>query len=236
MPLQDRLLVLQSTLAYSFRQPALLKLALTHRSAGVDHNQRLEFLGDATLGLIIADLLFCAWPDQSEGQLSQLRAGLVNQEILARLARQLGLSEMLVLGLGERKSGGHLRDSTLSDALEAIIGAIYLDGGYEICRECVARLFAQPLAEMQPSQSKDAKTRLQEMMQSRGLALPKYQVSAISGEEHEQLFHVSCTVMMLPHATTGTGRSRKLAEQEAAAAALLRLESLSTDENRGDTP
>jgi ribonuclease III len=234
MPIQDPLQVLQTSLAYQFSKPALLKLALTHRSAGADHNQRLEFLGDATLGLIIADLLFAAWPDESEGQLSQLRAGLVNQEILARLARSLGLSDMLVLGLGERKSGGHLRDSMLSDALEAVIGAIYLDGGYEICRDCVAKLFADSLVGLVPSKSKDAKTRLQEMMQSRGLDLPRYQVTAITGEEHEQLFHVQCKVALLPHITNGTGRSRKLAEQHAAGAALSLLESLSTGNNRGE--
>lgn len=220
MATEPALQELQQTLVYHFHQPALLRQALTHRSAGTPHNQRLEFLGDAALGLIMADLLAQDWPEASEGQLSQLRSVLVNQETLAGLARQLALHELLVVGLGERKSGGHERDSTLSDALEAVIGAIYLDGGFEPCRNCVKRLFSSHLVQIVHANAKDAKTRLQEWMQARGLTLPHYKVVAISGEEHDQVFHVECRIVPLSQPTTGAGRSRKLAEQEAAAAAL----------------
>lgn len=214
---------LQATLSYQFADTALLGLALTHRSAGAEHNQRLEFLGDASLGMIMADLLYHRWPHAPEGSLSQLRAGLVNQQTLAALAREIGLGDYLVLGLGERKSGGRQRDSILADAMEAVIGAVYIDGGFERCRDCVAHLFASRLEQTAPADSKDAKTRLQELMQARGLPLPEYTVDTIDGAEHQQEFQVSCQLALLSQIVHGSGRSRKLAEQQAAERALQQL-------------
>jgi ribonuclease III len=214
---------LESTLAYHFEDAALLGLALTHRSVGAEHNQRLEFLGDASLGMIMADLLYQRWPQSPEGSLSQLRASLVNQQTLAALAREISLGDYLVLGLGERKSGGRQRDSILADAMEAIIGAVFLDGGFDRCRQCVAHLFASRLEQTAPADSKDAKTRLQELMQARGLPLPDYTVDNIDGAEHQQQFQVSCQLALLGQSVRGCGRSRKLAEQQAAERALQKL-------------
>ncbi|ALO46248.1 ribonuclease III [Pseudohongiella spirulinae] len=214
---------LEKRLAYHFEDSALLRLALTHRSAGAEHNQRLEFLGDAGLGMIMADLLYQQWPDSPEGSLSQLRASLVNQQTLAAVARELNLGDYLTLGLGERKSGGRQRDSILADAMEAVIGAVFLDGGFDRCRQCVAHLFASRLEQTVPADSKDAKTRLQELMQARGLPLPDYTVKNIDGAEHQQQFQVTCQLALLSHAVSGSGRSRKLAEQQAASKALQQL-------------
>lgn len=214
---------LENTLAYHFDNVALLGLALTHRSAGAEHNQRLEFLGDAGLGMIMADLLYQRFPQSPEGSLSQLRASLVNQQTLAALAREINLGDFLVLGLGERKSGGRQRDSILADAMEAVIGAVFLDGGFDSCRQCVAHLFASRMEQTVPADSKDAKTRLQELMQARGLPLPDYSVDNIDGAEHEQQFRVSCQLVLLKQPVKGSGRSRKLAEQQAAETALQQL-------------
>lgn len=209
----------------------MLTLALTHRSAEKNHNQRLEFLGDAILGFIVAEALYQLYPDAPEGDLSQLRAALVNRETLAGLARELRLGDLLVLGQGERKSGGHQRDSILCDALEALLGAIYLDGGAEACRECTLRLLHDRM-QHNPAEgaSKDAKTRLQELMQAGGHALPDYQVVAIRGEEHDQEFEVSCTIALLAQSSRGVGRTRRLAEQQAASQALLMLTSAQTQD------
>lgn len=223
MSMSPPLSELQNTLAYQFEDTALLSLAVTHRSAGADHNQRLEFLGDAGLGMIMADLLYRRWPQSAEGSLSQLRASLVNQQTLAALAREISLGDYLVLGLGERKSGGRQRDSILADAMEAVIGAVFVDGGFEHCRQCVAHLFASRLEQTVPADSKDAKTRLQELMQARGLPLPDYTVDNIEGAEHQQQFQVSCHLALLSQVVHGSGRSRKLAEQQAAERALQQL-------------
>ena len=229
MSMETQLRDLQNRLGYQFVDIKNLLLALTHRSAGLEHNQRLEFLGDAALGLVIADLLFEAWPDAPEGHLSQLRAGLVNQETLATIARELHLGDMLVLGLGERRSGGRQRDSILSDAVEAVLGAVYRDGGFLACRHSISCIFDSRIHANAPAEAKDPKTRLQELMQGRALALPQYRVLNIAGEEHEQVFHVECQVAMLSKATLGSGRSRKLAEQNAALVALQLINKVDQD-------
>ncbi|HEY0963381.1 MAG TPA: ribonuclease III [Pseudomonadales bacterium] len=202
---------------YQFKDPALLARALRHRSAGRDNNERLEFLGDAVLGFIVADYLSIQFPAASEGELSRIRAALVQQATLAAIARELRIGESLILGPGELKSGGAKRDSILADALEALICAIYLDGGLETCRAIVQSWFQPRLAEHQrPDAGKDAKTRLQELMQARKLGLPVYEIHEVSGKEHEQTFSVACRVALLDAPVLGTGSSRKLAEQNAA--------------------
>lgn len=227
---------LQTALDYKFKNVELLALALTHRSAGRSHNQRLEFLGDAALGLIMAEVLYQRLPDSPEGELSQVRASLVNRSSLAAIARKLDLGNKIVLGLGEQKSGGHQRDSILGDALEAIFGALFLDGGIEVCRTCIYELFDNQLApgeEQLLINCKDAKTRLQEMMQGRALSLPLYEVIDIRGDEHQQEFEMSCFIPLLKTAVVGKGRSRREAEQQAAQRALDILDTLqgkSTDQ------
>lgn len=209
---------------YRFKDSALLARALRHRSAGRDNNERLEFLGDAVLGFLVADFLCVQFPNAAEGELSRIRAALVQQATLAAIARDLRLGESLILGPGELKSGGAKRDSILADALEALICAIYLDGGLEQCRALVQAWFQPRLAEHQrPDAGKDAKTRLQELMQARKLALPVYEIHDVSGKEHEQTFTVACRVSPLATPVLGTGSSRKLAEQAAAEAMLAAL-------------
>jgi ribonuclease-3 len=227
---QQVLKTLQQSLDYEFNNAELLTLALTHRSAARHHNQRLEFLGDAALGLIMAQILYQRFPDSTEGELSQVRASLVNRSTLAAIARRLGLGDIIVLGLGEQKSGGQQRDSILCDALEALLGALYLDGGMQACTACIRRLFELQLApggEQQLKDSKDSKTRLQELMQAQALSLPLYEVQDIRGDEHQQEFYVSCRVPLLKKAVTGHGRSRREAEQHAAQQVLMNLENLS---------
>jgi ribonuclease III len=217
---------LQHKLVFKFSDVALLKLALTHRSASATHNQRLEFLGDAALGLAIAESLFRLYPDAPEGELSQLRASLVNRSSLAVIARKLELGALLTLGLGEQKSGGRQRDSILSDALEAVLGAIYLDGGIAACRHTIEHIFADRLGQNASSaapDTKDAKTRLQEVMQANAADLPLYEVTGIKGDEHEQEFYVSCRIPLSTSTFQGNGRSRREAEQQAALAALYAL-------------
>lgn len=224
MATATELATFQRKLGYNFHNPAMLRLALTHRSAARDHNQRLEFLGDAVLGLLVADALYSELPAASEGELSQRRAKVVNREALAAFARSLSLGDLMILGQGERKSGGRQRDSILSDTVEAVLGAVYLDGGLEACRAIVSRLLTA-VAQTDAEPTKDAKTRLQEWMQSAAQPLPQYQVLDVQGEEHNQVFFVSCHVSLLQRETHGEGRSRKLAEQDAAAKALRLLES-----------
>lgn len=216
---------LQARLGHDFTNRDLLILALTHRSAEKNHNQRLEFLGDAVLGFVVAEALYQLYPDAPEGDLSQLRAALVNRETLSELARGLALGDLLVLGQGERKSGGQRRDSILCDAMEALLGAVYLDGGADACRRCILSLM-QDRMQHDPADgaTKDPKTRLQELLQAGSLALPDYQVVAVRGEEHEQEFEVSCSVALLDQKTKGTGRTRRLAEQQAARQALVLLQ------------
>ncbi|MAY56392.1 MAG: ribonuclease III [Gammaproteobacteria bacterium] len=224
---------LQASLRYTFADEDLLVLALTHRSAATPHNQRLEFLGDAALGLVSAQLLYLAWPQATEGELSQFRSRLVNQQTLAAMARELSLGEALLLGLGERKSGGRQRDSILCDAIEAVIGAVFLDGGFSACHDVVAGLLQSRLSKLAPLNAKDAKTRLQEIAQARAVSLPQYTVVNIEGEEHDQIFHVTCQIDLLSSPTSGSGRTRKLAEQQAASAALKQLQGKTSIKSEG---
>ncbi len=210
-------------LSYRFRDPSLAELALTHRSAGRPNNERLEFLGDALLGAIVAQMLYAVHPHASEGELSRLRAQLVNGQALALLARELELGEQLRLGQGELKSGGFRRDSILADAFEALVAAVYLDAGFDSCRDFVQGLFASRIAAL-PRSSKDAKTRLQEWLQGRGLALPSYELTATHGEDHARTFEVSCAISEpLPLRSEGSGGSRRAAEQDAAEVVLRQL-------------
>lgn len=201
---------------YLFRDPAWAELALTHRSVGRPNNERLEFLGDALLGAIVAEMLYEAHPRASEGELSRLRAQLVNGQALAVVARELELGEGLKLGPGELKSGGFRRDSILADAFEALVAAVYLDGGFEACRDTVRALFGQRIADL-PKSSKDAKTRLQEWMQARGLPLPVYELIDSHGEDHAKVFDVACNIAEpAPLRAAASGPSRRAAEQDAA--------------------
>ena len=212
---------LEKALCYTFSDPALGGLALTHRSADRINNERLEFLGDAILGFVVADELLQRHPQASEGDLSRQRSALVNRQTLAELATELGLGALLILGPGELKSGGRQRQSILADAVEAVVGAVYIDGGMDACREVILRLYAQRLACQPASQmAKDPKTRLQEALQARGEELPFYEVVSIDGEEHQQTFVVTCRVSPLAAPTRGKGSSRRTAEQNAATKAL----------------
>jgi ribonuclease-3 len=215
---------LQDGLGYRFRDPRLLQQALTHRSHGTPHNERLEFLGDGVLNCIIAAELYGRFGGLNEGELSRLRASLVREQRLHELAAALALGDELRLGEGELKSGGFRRPSILADALEALIGAVFLDGGFDAAREVVARLYRPLLETLDPrGADKDPKTLLQEWLQSRRYPLPKYNVIATHGAAHDQRFEVECLVPQLAIRTVGSGASRRLAEQEAARAAFERL-------------
>lgn len=215
---------LQGRLGHAFADHVLLVQSLTHRSFGAPHNERLEFLGDATLNFVIAELLFQKFRGFPEGDLSRLRAGLVNQQSLADIAIELELGELLRLGEGELKSGGFRRPSILADALEAIIGAIHLDAGFDAARSAVTRLYASRLGNLEAkAPAKDPKTTLQELLQARHLDLPAYSVQRIEGEAHQQLFHVECEIPALRITTSGSGASRKMAEQDAAAKAAAKV-------------
>lgn len=209
---------LAKTLGYRFADLNIMQQALTHRSAGGRNNERLEFLGDAILGSVIAAELYERYPQAREGELSRLRSSLVRREALAGLAQELEIGRYLKLGAGERKSGGHHRDSILADALEALFGAIYLDGGFDSCRDCILSLFGTMLEQVpEPDKLKDPKTRLQEYLQSRQLALPEYAMLDVSGDAHAQSFTVSCTANAAEvMVTEGTARNRRHAEQNAA--------------------
>jgi ribonuclease-3 len=208
---------LRTELGYEPRDPALFRAALTHRSASGPNNERLEFLGDAVLNLVVAHHLYAAFPDASEGDLSRLRARVVSGEPLAEVASSLKLGEALQLGSGELKTGGFRRHSILADAFEAVCGAVYLDGGLAVAESVIERLLEPRIAALPaPHELKDAKTRLQEYLQSRGLTLPEYRVERVEGEPHAQTFHVSCEVPALRLSGEGRGSSRRRAEQEAA--------------------
>jgi ribonuclease-3 len=212
-------------LDYRFGDERLLLAALTHRSFGASHNERLEFIGDSVLNCVIALRLFERFPALAEGELSRLRAHLVRQESLHRIALSLDLGNSLRLGEGEMKSGGNQRPSILADALEAIFGAIYLDGGFEAARQAIDRLYVGMLDELLPGQTmKDPKTRLQEWMQSRKKPLPHYRVLETTGAAHDQRFQVTCELEGLGIRTVGAGTSRRHAEQMAAENALKALE------------
>ena len=209
---------------YRFRDSELLRLALTHRSSGSPHNERLEFLGDAVLGLVIGELLYRRFPELDEGALSRLRARLVSGEYLAGVAQTLDLPAWVRLGPGERKAGGARRKNILAGTLEAVIGAVYLDGGLAACLGCIERWFGESLTEIvRDPGDRDEKTRLQELLQARGAPLPVYTVTAVSGPEHARRFEVSCTLALLKKAVTGVGSSRRAAEKQAATEALAAL-------------
>lgn len=206
-----------TAIGYRFRDDALLRQALTHRSHGAAHNERLEFLGDSVLNFIIAAELYQLFGQLQEGELSRLRANLVNQRRLHEIALKIELGPQLRLGEGEIKSGGMSRPSILADAIEAVIGAAFVDGGFDAARSVVLRLFGELLAVTDPStQGKDGKTLLQELLQARRMALPKYSVISTEGEAHEQIFKVDCVINELDIRTEGTGASRRSAEQVAA--------------------
>lgn len=212
-------------LDYSFNDIELLDEALTHRSYAAKNNERLEFLGDGILNFVIADELYKLYPDVQEGDLSRLRANLVNKESLAEIANQLNLGEVIQLGSGELKSGGFRRPSILADTVESIFGAVYRDGGFTPCRDLIIRLYRYRLSSPTDLQSlKDPKTRLQELLQSRRYALPEYHVAKITGKAHAQVFHVTCLIDRLKIAVNGEGKSRRKAEQLAAEKAIKAVE------------
>ncbi len=211
-------------LGYAFKDESLIELAVTHRSLGKKNNERLEFLGDSILNFVIAEALFGRFPEAQEGQLSRLRAQLVKGDTLAEIAREKKLGDYLRLGSGELKSGGFRRASILADAVEAIIGAIYLDSDMATCRGYVLAWYQSRIEQTSLQDTKkDSKTRLQEFLQSRRAPLPEYELISVEGEAHKQTFHIRCNVQLLQHATEGVGGSRRQAEQEAAKQALSAL-------------
>ena len=211
-------------LGYAFRDPQQLVRALTHRSAGAANNERLEFLGDGLINFIVGESLFRARPGAGEGDLSRLRATLVCEDSLARLAEGLGLGEALILGSGELRSGGFRRASILADALEAVLGSVYVDGGFAAAREVCERLFHDALAQLPEAAAlKDAKTRLQEYLQGRGRPLPLYELSSAEGPSHEQWFTVRCRLADGNEVAEGAASNRKAAEQAAAERMLERV-------------
>jgi ribonuclease-3 len=211
--------------SHRFADPGLLQQALTHRSAGAPHNERLEFLGDGIVNLLVAEVLFQRWPKADEGALTRARAELVREASLATIARRLELGARLTMGPGEMKSGGHRRDSILADALEAVVAAIYLDSGFEACRTAVLPWFEESLAALPVGKpGKDAKTRLQEYLQARQRPLPCYELVSESGDDHAKTFNVSCTIIDPTLTAEGEGSSRRNAEQAAAAALLEKLD------------
>ncbi|GAB4560953.1 MAG: ribonuclease III [Rhizobacter sp.] len=219
-----RLTALQQRLGHRFAEPELLSRAVTHRSFGSDHNERLEFLGDAVLSLAISALLFERFGGSDEGDLTRVRAHLVREDTLHRVAVVIGLPEVLRLSEGEARGGGAQRPSILADALEAIIGATFLDGGFDSARALVQRLFGEVIVSTDiDSWTKDAKTELQEWLQARRLPVPSYRITSTRGQAHAQTFEVECAVPALSLAETGEGRSRRVAEQEAARRMLVAL-------------
>jgi ribonuclease-3 len=208
---------LKKSLGYEFKNVQLLEQALTHRSAHGINNERLEYLGDAVLDFVISEAVYLQRPDASEGVLSRLRSSLVKDATLAELSTGLGIGDHLILGSGEKKSGGHRRSSILADALEAIFGAVFLDSGFDEARRIIHNAFAGRLVEIPDSaEQRDPKTRLQELVQSRGIALPEYRVEDVAGKAHKQTFSVRCTIEELDRSTTGQGTTRRDAEQESA--------------------
>lgn len=211
-------------LAYAFSDVTLLQTALTHRSAGPPNNERLEFLGDAVLGLVVAEALHARFPRASEGELTRMRAALVREETLAAIARELALGSMLHLGQGELRSGGHRRESILADAFEAVVAAIYLDGGLAACRAALMPLLDARIAALgDAAANKDPKTRLQEWLQGRGLGLPAYTLVETAGDDHRKTFFVRCSAKALGLACVGEGGSRRAAEAHAARLVLERI-------------
>lgn len=224
---QNLLSGLESAIGHQFREPSLLAQAVTHRSYGREHYERLEFLGDSVLNAVVAEALFCAFPDLPEGDLSRLRANLVCQEQLVSVAEELNISRYVRLGEGELKSGGQHRPSILADTVEALYGAVWQDAGFETCRQVILKNFSQRLQAIDlnklPS-AKDAKTRLQEWLQARRYPLPSYGAPKISGAAHAQSFEVICQITDYQIETRGHGPTRRAAEQQAAELALQQLE------------
>ena len=217
-------LLLGKRLGHVFADTSLLQRALTHRSFSADHNERLEFLGDSVLNLSVSSLLYARLQHASEGELSRIRANLVKQESLYQIALKLDLASAIRLGEGELRSGGLNRPSILADALEAVLGAVYLDADYQTAQALIHRLFADvDTSSTAPALGKDAKTALQEWLQARKLPVPQYRVEAIDGQAHRQLFRVGCAVDALQVAGQGSGNSRRAAEQDAAAKVLQQL-------------
>ena len=215
--MDQRLRALQDRLGHAFRDPALVQRALTHRSFGAEHNERLEFLGDAVLSLAISGLLYDRFGASAEGDLTRVRAHLVREDSLHRVALALGLPEVLRLSEGESRGGGALRPSILADATEALIGAAFLDGGFDAAQAVVQRLFGEIIQATEADNfGKDAKTELQEWLQARKLPVPSYRILATRGQAHAQTFELECAVPALGLAERGEGRSRRTAEQEAA--------------------
>lgn len=218
---------------YRFDDVSLLRQALTHRSCGPGHYERLEFLGDSLLNMLIAERLFLARPHAAEGDLSRLRSRLVRDRTLARIAQELGLGDYIRLGAGELKSGGFLRESILADVIEALIGAIYIDGGFDAARHVIGELFADRLADLPDADSlKDPKTRLQELLQGRGYDLPEYHVMAESGADHAKRFEVECRASDLIDPVRAEASSRRKAEQAAARVMHERLLALFEEKSR----
>jgi ribonuclease-3 len=216
---------LSKKIGYSFKEPALLLQALTHRSAKGAHNERLEFLGDSILGFVIAEVLFKQFPQHAEGDLTRMRSSLVKGVTLAEVGRDFELGQHLILGPGELKSGGHRRDSILEDAIEAIIGAVYLDSDLPTCQALILSWFEQRLAAIKPgNEQKDPKTRLQEYLQGRKIPLPQYEVINTTGQSHNQQFTVRCTTSVLKKEVITKGSSRRKAEQSAALQVLTLIE------------
>ena len=215
---------LEAALGHGFGRPELLRQALTHRSFGSPHNERLEFLGDSVLNCAVAGYLYQHFADLKEGELSRLRASLVRQETLVEIAQGLGIGDLLRLGEGELKSGGARRPSILADALEAILGAIYVDAGFDAARLVIERLYEPAMIRIDPNDAgKDPKTALQEILQGRHLPLPRYGLVATHGEAHVQQFEVECVIAELGIRSTGTGGSRRIAEQQAAQRAMAEI-------------
>lgn len=222
--MNNPLIKLSQRIGYTFSDQSLIQLALTHRSKGDRNNERLEFLGDSIVNFVIAEALFRKFPQAKEGKLSRLRADMVRGTTLAELGREFDLGDFLVLGSGELKSGGFNRESILADAVEAIIGAIYLDAGMDVVQERILTWYESRLKQLKlDTVVKDPKTRLQEHMQKNQGRLPKYEVLEVIGQAHDQQFKVSCWVEKLPEMTVGMGSSRRHAEQNAAEKALKAL-------------
>lgn len=222
--MKDTVTSLQEKIGYNFADRQLCTRALIHRSYGAHHNERLEFLGDAILDFLIAEVIYRNNPSATEGELSNMRAHVVRGEQLAKIGAELQIGKLLLLGMGEEHAGGRQRSSLIADAVEAVIAAVYLDGGLDKCREVVNRIFLPVLNGLTPSVEKDAKTTLQEYLQSRRLSLPVYEQVSRSGYDHNAVFTVACVVMALELREEGAASSRKQAEQQAARKILARLE------------
>jgi len=217
----DSIARISRNFGYQFNNTSLLEQALTHRSSGKNNNERLEYLGDAILGFVIAELLYKKFPTASEGVLTRLRATLVRKETLAKLSKEMELGQFILLGSGEKKSGGWRRDSILANTLEALIGAMYLDSGHDTCRKYISELYQEQLADLsQDELAKDPKTELQEYLQAQKKTLPVYQVITENGEAHARTFTVECQIDGLDSVFVADGKSKRSAEQSAAKKAL----------------